>query len=266
MTGLGEVLGDLWEEQGSLDEVVAALDEAQWDTPTASPRWSVTDQIGHLSYFDSTAALAITDPDAFKTAAKELFAVAGESPTAGDDFTLGTFRALSVADRLAQWRENRQALQAAGEGVADDTRIAWYGPSMSAKSFFTARLMEAWAHGEDVCEAVGVARAPTDRLRHIAQLGVITRGWSYINRGLIPPDVDVPDGDVRVELDAPSGGTWTWGESSDNCVRGAALDFCRVVTQRRNVTQTDLEIVGESASEWMSIAQAFAGPATDGPT
>ena len=31
----------------------------------------------------------------------------------------------------------------------------WYGPSMSARSFVTARLMETWAHGMDVADALG---------------------------------------------------------------------------------------------------------------
>jgi hypothetical protein len=32
------------------------------------------------------------------------------------------------------------------------------------------------------------------------------------------------------------------------------------VTQRRNVADTGLLISGETATDWMSVAQAFAGP------
>jgi uncharacterized protein (TIGR03084 family) len=136
---------------------------------------------------------------------------------------------------------------------------------MSKRSFLTARLMEAWAHGQDVVEAAGAERPPTDRLRHVAQLGVITRGWSYKNRGLEPPD-----GQVRVELAAPSGDVWTWGDADgsitgDDLVSGPAEDFCLVVTQRRHVDDTRLAVRGPLAREWMECAQAFAGPATTGP-
>ena len=41
-------------------------------------------------------------------------------------------------------------------------------------------------------------------------------------------------------------------------------DFCRVVTQRRHVDDTDLRITGQSAHEWMALAQAFAGPPGQG--
>jgi uncharacterized protein (TIGR03084 family) len=65
---------------------------------------------------------------------------------------------------------------------------------------------------------------------------------------------------------APSGAdTWTWGDpSAANTVRGPALDFCLVVTQRRHVDDTALDVQGDAAREWISIAQAFAGPPGEG--
>jgi uncharacterized protein (TIGR03084 family) len=140
------------------------------------------------------------------------------------------------------------------------TRLPWYGPPMSLRSFTTARLMETWAHGQDVVDGLGLpidARPVTDRLRHIAFLGCATRGWSYVVRGRTPPDTP-----VRVELSLPSGDTFREGNDDGAFVRGPALDFCLVVTQRRNVADTDLFVVGEAATEWMSIAQCFAGGAT----
>ena len=132
---------------------------------------------------------------------------------------------------------------------------------MGAKSFLTARLMEAWAHGQDIVDTLGASRSASDRLRHIAQLGVITRGWSYINRGL-----EVPEGNVSVTLTAPSGDVWEWPhENADATVSGKAEEFCLVVTQRRHVDDTDLTINGELARDWMLQAQAFAGGPTDGP-
>ena len=254
------VLDDLVAEQRALDAIVAELEPEQWSLATPSPRWSIADQIGHLTFFDTTAALAIDDPDAFVAHRAELIANFADE-LAVDEATLGGFRGLSPVEQLAEWRRRRDDLEVAGRTLADDSRVEWYGPSMSAKSFLTARLMEVWAHGQDVCDTVGARREPTDRLQHIAQLGVITRGWSYLVRGETKPDDD-----VRVELTAPSGAVWTWGpDDAPASVRGPAEDFCLVVTQRRHVDDTSLELVGHSARDWMTKAQAFAGGPTTGP-
>jgi uncharacterized protein (TIGR03084 family) len=126
---------------------------------------------------------------------------------------------------------------------------------MSPASFATARLMEYWAHGQDIADALGRARTPTARLRHICHLGVRTRGFSYSVRGLTAPDTD-----VRVELAGPDGDTWTWGDpAAADRVTGSALDFCLVVTQRRLAGDTGLVVTGDAATEWLSLAQAFAG-------
>jgi uncharacterized protein (TIGR03084 family) len=130
---------------------------------------------------------------------------------------------------------------------------------MSLNSFVTARLMETWAHGQDVVDALGLEPIVSDRLQHVAFIGVRARPFCYVNRGR-----DVPDGDVRVELTAPNGETWSWGESTTDTVRGSALDFCLAVTQRRHRADTDLVITGPLAEDWMAIAQSFAGPPTDG--
>jgi uncharacterized protein (TIGR03084 family) len=253
------ILADLEAEQAALGDVVSSLPPERWAEPTPSPGWTVADQIGHLTYFDGTAALAIENPDAF-VAARDALLAAALSGEGGDDLTLGEFGQMTPIGRLAAWRANRSRLAAAGATLGEDARVVWYGPSMSGKSFLTARLMECWAHGQDVVDAVGASRPATDRLRHIAQLGFITRGWTYANRKETPPE-----GTVRLELTAPSGELWTWGpEEADDVVRGTALDFCLVVTQRRHLDDTGLTC-GELARHWLLRAQAFAGGPTDGP-
>jgi uncharacterized protein (TIGR03084 family) len=262
---VSEVLDDLLAEQQALDDIVAELAPGQWALPTPSPGWTVADQIGHLTYFDRTAALAITDPEAFQDAMTALLTSGGAGAGSADDLTLGPYRAMSPDDLLDAWRAGRSTLASAAATLDNDSRVAWYGPSMGSKSFLTARLMEAWAHGQDIVDTVGAVREPTDRLRHIAQLGFITRGWTYMNRGL-----DVPSTPVRVELESPSGETWSFGPdpSTDPAVEsivGPALDFCLVTTQRRHVDDTALVVTGASARDWMEKAQLFAGPPSDGP-
>jgi uncharacterized protein (TIGR03084 family) len=258
MSDLADLRLDLLAEQAALDAIVAGLADTQWALPTPSPGWTVTDQIGHLTYFDGTAALAITDPDAFTAGVQALYASAGDD--GGDQFTLGAFRALTPGGQLDAWRANRQLLADASAGLADGARVVWYGPSMGAKSFLTARLMEVWAHGHDIVDAVGAIRPATDRLRHIAQLGYITRGWSYAVRG-----EQAPAGDIRLVLTSPSGPEWTWGpDDAADTVSGSAEDFCLVVTQRRHVDDTDLQ-AGDLGRHWLLRAQAFAGGPTDVP-
>ena len=252
------VAADLKDEQDALDSIVADIGDADWFAPTASAGWAVRDQIGHLTFFDGTAALAITDPGAFNASLEGLL-----NSTGGlDDATLN--RDLDPAALLQQWRANRRLLNAAGRQLQESDRVPWYGPSMGAKSFLTARLMETWAHGQDVVDALGAERPATDRLAHIVRLGFITRGWTYANRGETPPSAG-----VSVELIAPSGSVWRHGDDADghgeNVVRGSALEFCLVTTQRRHVDDTDLDVTGDAARDWMLKAQAFAGPATDGP-
>lgn len=252
-----EVLSDLVAEQSDLDRIVATLAPEKWATPTDSPRWDVADQIGHLAYFDANAALAIIDPEAFKSGVAELMSQITADETAIDILTLAQTRAMEPDELLAHWRKNRELLSEAGATLDNDTRIEWYGPSMGAKSFLTARLMECWAHGQNVADAIGAEREPTDRLQHIARLGFNTRGWSYVNRGL-----EVPAEQVRVELTAPSGAVWTYGpDDATETVTGSALEFCLVVTQRRNVSDTALTAT-PVALDWLERAQAFAGPPT----
>ena len=259
---VSEILEDLIAEQQSLDDVVAHLTIEQWGLATPSPGWSVADQIAHLTYFDGTAGLAIENPQGFRDTAEELVELMSSSDaSAMDDLLLNHYRSISTEALIAQWRANRSALAKVASKLDNDTRVEWYGPSMGAKSFLTARLMEAWAHGQDIVDALGVERTPTDRLRHIAQLGYITRGWTHINRGM-----DVPDTPVRVELTSPSGEKWSFGpDDATESIVGSAEDFCLVTTQRRHVDDTALVVTGTSARDWMEKAQLFAGPATDGP-
>jgi uncharacterized protein (TIGR03084 family) len=138
-------------------------------------------------------------------------------------------------------------------GLDGAKRVPWYGPPMSVTSSLTARLMETWAHGQDVADALGVELEPTSRLRHVAHIGVRTMGFSSTRTASL--------GAVRVELTAPdSDDVWTWGDAeAANRVTGPALDFCLVVTQRRHRDDTALETTGAVADEWLSIAQAYAG-------
>lgn len=239
-----DLVDDLAAEHAALDAVVGPLEAAAWDAPTPAPGWAIRHQIAHLAYFDEQGAIAASDPDRF-------------DPGAATD-TMGPHWSLPARDLLATWRAARAAMLAAFADLDPKARLPWYGPSMGARSFLTARLMETWAHGVDVTDALGLAPSASERLRHVAHLGVATRGWSYVVRGQ-----EAPAADVFVSLRAPGGETWEWGDAdATDRVSGDALDFCLVVTQRRPVAATGLVVTGPAAEGWMAVAQIFAGDAT----
>jgi len=251
-----QICNDLAMEQQELDAVVANLDAAGWETMTASIGWDIKEQIRHLAYFENRARLAASNPEAFKQWFEEM----RQDPNTMKRHMETTRKYLTAEGTLKWWREERSALLEILAKMDRKTRLPWYGPALSAMSFATARLMETWAHGQDIVDALGIRRKPTERLRHIAHLGVSTFGWSHTNRKM-----EIPDTPVRVELTGPSGDIWSWGpEEAKDMVKGRAEDFCLVVVQRRHVADTDLIIKGETAQQWMSIAQAYAGPATEG--
>lgn len=248
----GSVLADLQDEHADLDRIVAPLDEGGWDLSTPAAGWAVRDQLSHLAFFDDAATLAITEPKRFTELAE--LALAAEGDPMAEHLRRG--RELSGVAVLDWWRRARRAMVGAADGLEPDRRVPWFGPPMGAVSFVSARLMETWAHGQDVADALGVTRAPTARLRHVAHLAVRARPFSYVVRGLEPP-ADA----VHVVLAGPAGERWEWDAGADGGeVRGPALDFCLVVTQRRNVADTGLVVRGPVAVRWMAIAQAFAGP------
>ncbi len=250
---MAPLCADLAAEHAALDALVADLAEAQWSTPTPAAGWSVRDQISHLWFFDQRAVMAMEDPAAF---ADDIHYVLANG---GTEASIAPGRAMSGEPLLAAWRADRERLLGVAGSIDPAARVPWYGPPMAARSFITARLMETWAHGQDVADALGVQRAPTGRLRHVAHIGVRARPFSYLVNGK-----RLPDAPVYVELTAPDGTTWQWGDPCADRVTGTALDFCLVVTQRRHVADTGLRAEGDAAQEWIGIAQAFAGEAGGG--
>lgn len=252
----GALVDDLVAEQDALDRVLGQLTPEDWERATHAPGWAVRDQVTHLAFFDEAARLAIEDAAAFEGLRQRVL----EKGLAFEAEYLARGRAMPPDALYRRWRESSRALVAAARHLSGKERLPWFGPSMSAVSFVTARLMETWSHGLDVVDVVPVERPDTDRLRHVVELGIRTREFSYQVRGMRAPEVP-----IRIELQAPSGALWAFGpEDAENRIRGTASDFCRVVTQRRHVLDTDLEIVGDAAMEWMRIAQAFAGPPGQG--
>jgi uncharacterized protein (TIGR03084 family) len=247
------LISDLRAESADLERF---LGPEVWDVPTPAEGWTVRDQIVHLAWFDDAAVRAVTAPEAFRAEVRE--AVAGGLDT---NLIVAERRSIPGQEVLKWFGEARRRMIAVLVTADPAVRVPWYGPDMGLASFTTARLMETWAHGQDVVDGLRAAgsqaaREPTDRLRHVAEIGVRARPWSFTVHGL-----PVPEAPVRVELTLPGGDRWTAGPpGAADVVRGTALDFCLVVTQRRHPADVSLAVSGPVAGEWIGIAQSFAGP------
>lgn len=252
----GAVLADLRDEGRALDDLVAGLDAEAWALPTPAARWTVAHQIAHLAWTDEQSLLAASDEPAFRDASQA--ALASPDTFVDEGAEAG---AAQPPDRLLErWRAGREELLRVLGGVPQGRRIPWYGPAMSAASMATARIMETWAHGEDVAGALGVVREPTARLRHVVRIGVRARDFAHVVRGLQPPSEP-----FRVELEGPGGQLWAHGpEEAAQRVTGDAVGFCLLVTQRIHRDDAGVRAEGADAERWLEIAQAFAGPPGEG--
>ena len=259
------LLADLKAEGERLWTAVSGLDESAdggWATPTPAPGWTVATQVAHLLWTDEAATKAArsVEGEEAKAAWDAVVLLALADPTGFVDTEAHEVARLGPRGLLARWGGARDGLVAALRDFPAGQRMPWFGPPMSPASMATARYMETWAHSLDVYEALGTDYVPSDRIRHVAHLGVRTRDFAYGVHSQPPPAEE-----FRVELTAPSGETWAWGpQDAAQRVTGPAYDFCLLVTQRRHRDDTTLVATGDDAEHWLGIAQCFAGPPGEG--
>ena len=257
MTGvLDTILADLKVEGDQLWSTVSGLDDDGWRTPTPAEGWDVATQVAHLLWTDEVAVVAATD----KAAWDDVVVAAMADPHGFVDAGARDIARLAPEALLARWGAAREELARTLRDYPPGERMAWFGPPMSPPSMATARFMETWAHALDVYDALDISVEPTDRIRHVAHLGVRTRDFAFVTQGLEPPAEE-----FRVELTAPSGDLWSWGpDDAAQRVTGPAHGFCLLVTQRVHRDDAGIAADGKDADAWLDIAQCFAGPPGEG--
>src|SRR5450759_969756 len=250
--GLEATVAALRAEGRTLEQLVRPLRCEQWSLPTPAAGWTLAHQIGHLWWTDRVCLTSLTDEPAFL----DLLRQAKANPADLVDEGAARGAREDPAELLEQWSRAREHLADALLAHPQDQPIRWFGPPMRSRSMTTARLMETWAHGLDVADALGVMRPASPGIRDIAHLGVRTRDYAFAVNGL-----QLPSEQFRVELAAADGQVWTWGPAeASQRVTGSAQAFCQVVTQRRDAAEVGLVATGQDARRWLTIAQAFAGP------
>ena len=245
---------DFLEESEAIHDLLAPLPVVEMARETGFKSWTIDQIVRHLHVWNMAAHRSLTDPEAFDA----FIAEAGKGMRDGRsfrDFEADYLNGLSGQELVAAWRDYYRDM-AQDFGAADPSaRVKWVGPSMSVRSSISARLMENWAHAQAIYDELGVERANTDRIRHIVVIGRNTYGWTFkVNRE------EVPEPAPYLKLVAPSGEIWEHNDPSETeRIEGAAEEFCQVVTQVRNIADTDLAVTGPNAARWMRLAQCFAG-------
>ena len=185
------VLTDLIAEVAALDAHLSAMSESDWSVSTPAPGWDVADQVIHLGLIDRRAMWSMVDPDRFVNDMADMMA------SGGLDAIQKAEREKSPQELIEWWREGAADLARAAESIDLSARCKWYGPSMSGTSMLTARLMETWAHGQDIADALRGVKVPVliknplnpdlelwvggmERIAKagIEELGLIHRGFS----------------------------------------------------------------------------------------
>jgi len=243
------------EESRALHALLKDLEPADYERQTQFKSWTVHDVLGHLHLFNVAAEMSLNDEPAFMVLLEEIMPTIGvkDGMRSYTNTWLGPLQGPALLDA---WWQFVVKMSDSFASADPKRRLKWFGPDMSVRSSITARLMETWAHGQELYDLLGRERVNFDRIKNIAHLGVSTYGWAFRNRGL-----PIPDPAPHVRLMAPSGAIWEWNTPDpQNAVEGDAAEFCQVVTQVRNIADTSLKLSGDTAKRWMEIAQCFAGP------
>jgi len=251
---------DFRDESDALFALLDPLDDSDWARETQFKHWTPNDIVAHLEMGNYAADRSLQGGDEFTAFVRRL-AELGRNAGRHLDATHAWLGGSKNRDLLLRWRDFYRAMAERFAVAEPKQRVKWFGPDMSVLSSISARLMETWAHGQALYDLFGQTRVDTDRIKNIAIIGINTFGWTFANRGLEPPGVR-----PNVRLTAPSGALWEWPQTaSDNLIEGAAVEFCQVVAQTRNIADTSLKVVGQTAATWMAIAQCFAGPPENPP-
>jgi enediyne biosynthesis protein E11 len=258
VTEIQDVLNDLNADCEQVDQLVAGLDAGQWQLPTPAPGWTIAHQIAHLAATFHMAAMAASDPTAFREFTVRLSGNFGANVEAA----LARYLNDPPDVLLGRWRDERASVTKALAAVPAGQVVPWLVRPLPPAILACAGIMENFAHGQDIADALGVQREATDRLRHLVGFAVLVWDFGYQSRGLTPPQEQ-----FRFEITAPSGELWAFGPpDAAQQIAGPAVDFCLLVTRRRHRDDLAVTATGADADRWLDIAQAYRGPAGPGRT
>lgn len=241
-------------QQDELDGILRDATDADWATPTRCPGWTVGDVVLHLAQTDE-AALASIEGRIAELAAS-WFGTDGTGSTVDDraGAVVAQQRGAPPQQVLERWRAAASAVRDAFDTVDPSARLTWVAGQLSARTLATTRLSETWIHTGDVAEALGVERTPGPQLEQIVRLAWRTLPYAFARDG------KELAGPVAVELTAPDGGTWAFGDpgTATTTVRGPATDFCEVAARRLDPADSGLTATGPDAQDVLALVRTYA--------
>jgi uncharacterized protein (TIGR03084 family) len=252
-----EILSDLVAEQQALDQFLQRINERQWELPTSAPGWSIKDTVSHLAYSERFAARVLAEGAA---------ALDGVELADIDQWTaLGVKegRQMRYQQVIEWWRNSRADVVDALSRMDGSDRVPWLAGEMSARAFATVRLMETWAHGLDIKDAMeGLLTysededdptTDTPRIRHVAWLAHRMLPFAFAQAG-----EEYPESGIRLELMGPSYSRWVFGpEDAGDIIKGIAGEWCRIAVHRMESTASSLKTEGDKAETAIKVVRTY---------
>ena len=251
---------DFCDESNAIYDLLSNINEDQFNESTLFKGWTFNNVIGHLHVWNYAADISLKDGDEWKEFANSALKAFGGGSTFSE-FENTIIKGAKGKELLNIWKEYYSNMTERFAVADPKKRVKWMGPDMSVRSSISARHMETWAHAQAIYDALGVDRVNEDRIKNIVIIGNNTFKYCFtINKKNLPTETPY------LKLTSPSGEIWKFNnQENDNSIQGLAEEFCQVVTQVRNIDDVNLNVKGEIAKEWMSIAQCFAGSAEQPP-
>jgi uncharacterized protein (TIGR03084 family) len=243
MPNINELIHDLRAEYSRLAVILGPLSDSQWNTESAAPGWTVLDVVIHLAITEEQVAKSIAgNPPSWTKRVGSL-----------DEQMAAEVRTNQAKPRdvLRRWERATSASLSALNAADPDFAIAWASTPLRPVTLATTRLAEHWSHGLDITTALEIAFPDTDRLRHIAWLGLAALPYGCRLIGIEPQP-------LRVELIGPNNQTWTYGPpDASSKVAGLAADFCRVGAQRLAPADSGLITTGPFADLSLKLLRNY---------
>jgi uncharacterized protein (TIGR03084 family) len=240
-------------QQDELDGILRGATDADWDRPTRCPGWTVSDVVLHLAQTDE---FAVASAEGRLAEAAASWTGTDGAPTVDDraGALVAQQRGSPPPAVLERWRSGAAAVRHAFATVDPSARLTWVVGQLAARTLATTRLSETWIHTGDVAEALGVARMPGPQLEQIVRLAWRTLPYAFAREG------KELAGPVAVELTAPDGGTWAFGDpgTATTIVRGPATDFCDVAARRLDPADSGLTATGPDAQDVLALVRTYA--------
>lgn len=257
MPSYATVLDDFEHEAAEFRALITSVPFDRWESPTPAPGWTVRHQLAHLAFVFGLAADSASNSERMAAAMEAVKGMGFDAVVQAKTAAVAQQDPSAVLDDWDTALARSVAALRSREGTDE---VPWLAGNIPVPVLARAGMLELFAHGQDVADGLGLEPTRSDRIEHLIHFVHRTRDFGYLARNLQPPAEQ-----FRFEVVLPSGRPVSVGpDDSDELVRGDAVELCLIAARRRHPADTSIEAKGTRATEWLSIAQAYRGPAGQG--